>query len=138
MARTRITPAFGYGAPHPGARETSTLLNNVLFSTHYGRSDSYPLRRASARPFARDSRSAPRGQVSLIHPLGLPTIPPSNTCGRSASSGQGTLSYRGVNRDYFPTGLLPNRTRGFATGGQARRIPPAQSSSVSSPTGETS
>ena len=31
-----ITPAFGYGAPHPGARGTSTLLNNVLLSTHYG------------------------------------------------------------------------------------------------------
>jgi hypothetical protein len=30
-----ITPAFGYGAPHPGARGTSTLLNNVLLSTHY-------------------------------------------------------------------------------------------------------
>jgi hypothetical protein len=31
-----ITPAFGYGAPHPSARGTSTLLNNVLLSTHYG------------------------------------------------------------------------------------------------------
>jgi hypothetical protein len=30
-----ITPAFGYGAPHSGARGTSTLLNNVLLSTHY-------------------------------------------------------------------------------------------------------
>jgi len=30
-----ITPAFGYGAPHPGARGTSTLLNNVLLSTQY-------------------------------------------------------------------------------------------------------
>lgn len=30
-----ITPAFGYGAPHPGARGTSTLLNDVLLSTHY-------------------------------------------------------------------------------------------------------
>ncbi len=28
-----ITPAFGYGAPHPGARGTLTLLNNVLLST---------------------------------------------------------------------------------------------------------
>jgi len=32
-----ITPAFGYGAPHPSARGTSTLLNNVLLSTQYGR-----------------------------------------------------------------------------------------------------
>src|SRR5208283_4617038 len=31
-----ITPAFGYGTPHPGARGTLTLLNNVLLSTHYG------------------------------------------------------------------------------------------------------
>jgi hypothetical protein len=30
-----ITPAFGYGAPHPGARGTLTLLNNVLLSTHF-------------------------------------------------------------------------------------------------------
>src|SRR5664279_6137788 len=30
-----ITPAFGYDAPHPGARGTLTLLNNVLLSTHY-------------------------------------------------------------------------------------------------------
>ncbi len=30
-----ITPAFGYGSPHPGARGTSTLLNNALLSTHY-------------------------------------------------------------------------------------------------------
>ena len=30
-----ITPAFGYGAPHPGARGTLTLLNNVLLSTQY-------------------------------------------------------------------------------------------------------
>jgi hypothetical protein len=27
-------PAFGYGAPHSSARGTSTLLNNVLLSTH--------------------------------------------------------------------------------------------------------
>src|ERR1017187_2448252 len=31
-----ITPAFGYGAPHPSARGTSTLLNNALLSAHYG------------------------------------------------------------------------------------------------------
>ena len=31
-----ITPAFGYGAPHPSARGTLTLLNNVLLSTQYG------------------------------------------------------------------------------------------------------
>src|SRR5215469_6113886 len=31
-------PAFGYGAPHSSARGTSTLLNNVLLSTHSLRS----------------------------------------------------------------------------------------------------
>ena len=30
-----ITPAFGYSAPHPSARGTSTLLNNALLSAHY-------------------------------------------------------------------------------------------------------
>src|SRR5579871_435245 len=30
-----ITPAFGYGAPHPSARGTSTLLNNALLSAQY-------------------------------------------------------------------------------------------------------
>ena len=30
-----ITPAFGYDAPHPSARGTLTLLNNVLLSTQY-------------------------------------------------------------------------------------------------------
>ena len=33
-----ITPAFGYGAPHPSARGTSTLLSNALLSAHYGQS----------------------------------------------------------------------------------------------------
>lgn len=31
-----VTPAFGYGAPHPSAGGTSTLLSNALLSTHYG------------------------------------------------------------------------------------------------------
>src|SRR3954453_15025682 len=30
-----VTPAFGYGSPHLGARGTSTLLNNALLSAHY-------------------------------------------------------------------------------------------------------
>ncbi|MFY9530441.1 MAG: hypothetical protein WAR24_16160, partial [Candidatus Acidiferrales bacterium] len=29
-----ITPTFGYSAPHPSARGTSTLLNIALLSTH--------------------------------------------------------------------------------------------------------
>ena len=31
-----ITPAFGYGAPHPSARGTLTLLISALPSAHYG------------------------------------------------------------------------------------------------------
>jgi len=30
-----VTPAFGYGTPHLGARGTSTLLKNALLSAHY-------------------------------------------------------------------------------------------------------
>jgi len=41
--------------------------------------------------FPAASRSAPREQVSLIHALGLPTIPSPTTCGCSASSSQGAL-----------------------------------------------
>src|SRR5208282_1136435 len=41
-----ITPAFGYGAPPPGARGTLTLLNNVLLSTHYE-----PLRLPTKQPW---------------------------------------------------------------------------------------
>jgi len=33
--RRGITPAFGYDAPHPGVRGTSTLLTWALPSTHY-------------------------------------------------------------------------------------------------------
>ena len=31
-----VTPAFGYGAPHPSAGGTLTLLINALLSAHYG------------------------------------------------------------------------------------------------------
>src|ERR1700727_772252 len=31
-----ITPAFGYGAPHPSAGGTLTLLTHALLSAHYG------------------------------------------------------------------------------------------------------
>ena len=34
--RRGITPAFGYDAPHPGARGTPTLLIHALPSAHYG------------------------------------------------------------------------------------------------------
>ena len=40
-----ITPAFGYGAPHPSAEGTSTPLTHALPSTHYE-----PLRHPTRRP----------------------------------------------------------------------------------------
>ena len=36
FGRRGITPAFGYGAPHPSAGGTSTLLTHALPSAHYG------------------------------------------------------------------------------------------------------
>src|SRR6266852_2099102 len=44
-----ITPAFGYGAPHPGAGGTQTLLTNTLSSAHYDPLG-LPLRSARFRP----------------------------------------------------------------------------------------
>src|ERR1019366_8711133 len=38
-ASEAVNPAFGYDAPHPSTRGTSTLLNNALLSAHYGISD---------------------------------------------------------------------------------------------------
>jgi len=35
-ASEAFNPAFGYGAPHPSAGGTSTLLINALLSTHHG------------------------------------------------------------------------------------------------------
>src|SRR5215469_17653742 len=34
-ASEAVNPAFGYGAPHPSAGGTSTLLNNALLSAHH-------------------------------------------------------------------------------------------------------
>src|SRR5438552_1619520 len=45
-----ITPAFGYVAPHPSARGTSTLLINALLSAHYG-PPRFPLRAVSGYVF---------------------------------------------------------------------------------------
>ncbi len=39
-----LNPAFGYGAPHPSAGGTSTLMINALLSTHHGSiCDSWPI-----------------------------------------------------------------------------------------------
>ncbi len=66
-----ITPAFGYGAPHPGARGTLTLLNNVLLSTHYAAvrllgDVHYGPYGLSLRPPACSPRRRPRGLPVLV------------------------------------------------------------------------
>ena len=105
---------------------------------YYGRSDSCPLRRDSARV---SSRRPPlrllRGQVSLIHALGLRTIPSPTTCVGSALPGH--VAHRQVEPRLHPlTGSSPNGYSGFATSLQARHLTPAESSSVPSLMGKAS
>ena len=105
-----IAPAFGYDAPHPGARGTSTLLNNVLLSTHYGRSDSCAYSLFSALPRRRGRLFY--AQVSLIHALGLPAIPPPTISECLASSGH--VTHRRVEpRPHPTTGSSPNGNSGL-------------------------
>ena len=66
-----ITPAFGYGAPHPSAEGTSTPLTHALPSTHYE-----PLRHPTAP-------SLSLAGVWLIipdHALGLPVLRALSLC----------------------------------------------------------
>ena len=84
-----ITPAFGYDAPHLGVRGTSTLLSNVLLSTHYAAvrllGDVHTGRTASA--FARRPADLRR------HPRGLP-VPV-----QKVSRMSGVYDYAGPTRD---------------------------------------
>ena len=73
--RRGITPAFGYGAPHPDARGTSTLLTHALPSAHYGRSDSWLAASSAQRHEHRPHTS----QVSLIHVPDLLIVPSPTT-----------------------------------------------------------
>src|SRR5271166_4877052 len=81
-----ITPAFGYGAPHPSAEGTSTPLTHALPSAHYE-----PLR----HPTAPSLSLAGVWLVIPDHPLGLPVLralsflyvlPPVPRCSDWASS----------------------------------------------------
>jgi hypothetical protein len=67
--RRGVTPAFGYGAPHPGAGGTSTLLTSALPSAHYE-----PVRLpASARSCALVVlRASPPSATSPTDPAGSP------------------------------------------------------------------
>jgi len=64
-------------------------------------------------PLPAASRSAPRKQVSLIHALGLPTLPSPTTCGCSASSSQGTLPYQRVGPRQLPYEATLNGSSGL-------------------------
>jgi hypothetical protein len=105
----------------------------------YGRSDS-----CSPRPITVCSTAvgSVNEQVSLIHALGLPAIPSPTTGHCSASPGRGTLPHQRVGPRWHPTnGFLPRGTRGLhlcTFPWQARHRKPAESSSASSPVGETS
>jgi hypothetical protein len=79
---------------------------------YYGRSDSCPLRRDSARVISRrPSVRLLSEQVSLIDAPGLPAMLSPHTCGCSASSGQGTLPHQRVGPR-----LLPNGNSGLRLG----------------------
>ena len=69
-----ITPAFGYGAPHPSAGGTSTLLNNALLSAHYRPGPSQ----------ATASVLSPRGFLPLCFSLSIdglvPAVPHKSLC----------------------------------------------------------
>ena len=73
-----ITPAFGYGAPHPSARGTSTLLSNALLSAHYG-----PVRLpAGAAPRVMHSPEA----LAVTPPLHRASQVPRQICPRAPST----------------------------------------------------
>src|SRR5260370_16593462 len=68
-----ITPAFGYGPPHPSARRTSTFPNNALLSTQYGAVrllQSVRVRRLAFRPPS--PASSPSAPDPLQRPPGSP------------------------------------------------------------------
>ena len=66
-----ITPAFGYGAPHPSAGGTLTLLIHALLSAHYE-----PLR----HPMASGLSLAGIRLVIPDHALGLPVLRTLSLC----------------------------------------------------------
>ena len=66
-----ITPAFGYGAPHPSAEGTSTPLTHALPSTHYE-----PLR----HPTAPGLSLAGVRLVIPDHAMGLPVLRTLSLC----------------------------------------------------------
>src|SRR5215472_4231439 len=93
-----ITPAFGYSAPHPSARGTSTLLSNALLSAPYG-----PLRLPDWPPpsLATFGAATPsQSRASLTHSDHLPCMP----CSIPRWTGSGA---RWLASCAFPRGFLP-------------------------------
>src|SRR5262249_31394246 len=70
-ASEAVNPAFGYDAPHPSARGTSTLLNNALLSAHYR-----PLR----HPRAPDPSLTGNRLLITEHALGFPVLRALSLC----------------------------------------------------------
>ena len=92
-----ITPAFGYDAPHPSARGTLPLLNNVLLSTHYE-----PLRLPNGTALE---------VMSYPHRLGLSQLfpVPSGLPGSSADLSPRAVSYHPGRSAGCSYPLLPHR-----------------------------
>src|SRR6266481_1167837 len=98
-----ITPAFGYGPPHPSARRTSTFLNNALLSTQYGAVRL--LQSVRARLVAlglRGPASFPCGGEALQR------SPGSRACCFSACAGSSTTQDQLLARVYRETAVLPS------------------------------
>src|ERR1017187_2692408 len=99
-----ITPAFGYGAPHPSARGTSTLLNNALLSAHYdplrgpNQPPPFPVTfgRKPLIPGFRCCHKTPSRRAVLTTPVDCP--------------GAFRLDLRGSPRGLLPETLWPSRT----------------------------
>jgi hypothetical protein len=86
-----------------------SLRSRPVMALHgsYGRSDSCPPQSWTLIINA----CSTCGQVSLIHTLGLPTIPSPTTCRRSASSGH--VTHRRVEPRPLPHGIPPNGNSGL-------------------------
>ena len=108
---------------HPSSTFLRSLRSRPITALrrYYGRSDSCPY---GSSAFRRHELRLLHEQVSLIHALGLPTIPSPSTGNnnkRSASPSRGTLPHQRVRpRLHLQRVLLPTRSRGFTFATQAR------------------
>ena len=87
-----VTPAFGYGTPHSGARGTLTLLNNALLSAHYGAV------RLHQNVHVRRSVYGLRGPVLILRPRRTGDLPVLVHVVSSACAGSTTTQDRTATR----------------------------------------